>query len=131
MVFVVRPPLETPTGRFIGVVHLQRLLREPPHEAIGTAVDTDIEPLPADAPLLAVTRRMATYDLLAIPVVDEERRLLGAVSVDDVLDHLLPEDWRETDEEVPVVTGAVPAVARPSAAPSAPRHAGPRGGRRG
>ena len=45
MVFVVRPPLETPTGRFIGVVHLQRLLREPPHEAIGTAVDTDIEPV--------------------------------------------------------------------------------------
>jgi len=130
MVFVVRPPLETPTGRFIGVVHLQRLLREPPHEAIGTAVDTDIEPLPADAPLLAVTRRMATYDLLAIPVVDEERRLLGAVSVDDVLDHLLPEDWRETDEEVPVVTGATPAVARPST-PAAPRHASPRGGRRG
>lgn len=130
MVFVVRPPLETPTGRFIGVVHLQRLLREPPHEAIGTAVDTDIEPVPADAPLLAVTRRMATYDLLAIPVVDEERRLLGAVSVDDVLDHLLPEDWRETDEEEPVVTGAVPVVARPAAAPSAPRHAGPRGGRR-
>ena len=43
MVFVARPPLETPTGRFIGVVHLQRLLREPPHEAIGSIVDTDIE----------------------------------------------------------------------------------------
>jgi Mg/Co/Ni transporter MgtE len=124
MVFVVRPPLETPTGRFIGVVHLQRLLREPPHEAIGTAVDTDIEPVTADAPLLAVTRRMATYDLLAIPVVDGERRLLGAVSVDDVLDHLLPEDWRETDEEVPPTTGAVPVVS-----PSAPRPV-PRGGRR-
>ncbi len=115
MVFVVRPPLETPTGRFIGVVHLQRLLREPPHEAIGTLVDTDIDPVPADAPLLAVTRRLATYDLLAIPVVDDERRLLGAVSVDDVLDHLLPEDWRETDEEV-----------QPE--PAAPA---PRGGRRG
>jgi Mg/Co/Ni transporter MgtE len=121
MVFVVRPPLETPTGRFIGVVHLQRLLREPPHEAIGTLVDTDIDPVPADAPLLAVTRRLATYDLLAIPVVDDERRLLGAVSVDDVLDHLLPEDWRETDEEV-----------QPE--PAAPARAGvraPRGGRRG
>ncbi|WP_315098004.1 magnesium transporter MgtE N-terminal domain-containing protein [uncultured Cellulomonas sp.] len=99
MVFVARPPLETPTGRFIGVVHLQRLLREPPHEAIGSIVDTDIESIPVDAPLLAVTRNLATYNLLALPVVDSERRLLGVVSVDDVLDHLLPEDWRETDDE--------------------------------
>ena len=126
MVFVVRPPLETPTGRFIGVVHLQRLLREPPHEAIGTAVDTDIEPVSPDAPLLAVTRRLATYDLLAIPVVDADRRLLGAVSVDDVLDHLLPEDWRETDEEVQPPSGAVPVVVPGSPSPTP----APGGGRR-
>lgn len=100
MVFVVRQPVETPTGRFIGVVHLQRMLREPPHEPLGSIVDTDIDPVPPETPLLAVTRRLATYDLLAIPVIDEDRRLIGAVSVDDVLDHLLPEDWRETDEEV-------------------------------
>ncbi|WP_426592909.1 magnesium transporter MgtE N-terminal domain-containing protein [Cellulomonas sp. McL0617] len=99
MVFVARPPLETPTGRFIGVVHLQRLLREPPHESIGSIIDTDIEALPVDAPLLSVTRQLATYNLLALPVVDGEKRLLGVVSVDDVLDHLLPEDWRETDDE--------------------------------
>lgn len=125
MVFVVRPPLETPTGRFIGVVHLQRLLREPPHEPIGSLVDTDIDPVTTDYPLLSLTRRLATYDLLAIPVVDAERRLLGAVSVDDVLDHLLPEDWRETDEDVhPTPTGAVPVVRAPGAAP-------PQRGRRG
>lgn len=99
MVFVARPPLETPTGRFIGVVHLQRLLREPPHDSIGGIVDTDIEPVPVGAPLMRVSRELATYNLLALPVVDSERRLLGAVSVDDVLDHLLPEDWRETDDE--------------------------------
>ena len=99
MVFVTRPPLETPTGRFIGVVHLQRLLREPPHEPIGAIVDTDIEPVRAGAPLLTVTRQLATYNLLALPVVDEQRRLLGAVSVDDVLDHLLPEDWRDMADE--------------------------------
>jgi flagellar motility protein MotE (MotC chaperone)/sporulation protein YlmC with PRC-barrel domain len=105
MVFVARPPLETPTGRFIGVVHLQRMLREPPHEAIGSIVDTDLEPLPVDAPLLSVTRRLATYNLLALPVVDGERRLLGAVSVDDVLDHLLPEDWRADDASPPEQAG--------------------------
>ncbi len=98
-VFVVRPPLETPTGRFIGVVHLQRMLRHPPHDSIGSIVDTDIEPVRPDTPLQTVTRELATYNLLVLPVIDEDRRLLGAVSVDDVLDHLLPEDWRESEDE--------------------------------
>jgi flagellar motility protein MotE (MotC chaperone)/sporulation protein YlmC with PRC-barrel domain len=113
MVFVARPPLETPTGRFIGVVHLQRLLREPPHEAIGSIVDTDIESIPVDAPLLSVTRNLATYNLLALPVVDSEKRLLGVVSVDDVLDHLLPEDWRETDDEGNFSDAGVLGIRRP------------------
>lgn len=99
MVFVARPPLETPTGRFLGVVHLQRLLREAPHEAIGGLVDAEIETVRPEARLGHVTRMLATYNLLALPVLDAERRLLGAVSVDDVLDHLLPEDWRESDAE--------------------------------
>jgi len=99
MVFVVRPPLETPSGRFLGVVHIQRLLREAPHDALGGILDNEIESLTADAPLSQITRLLATYNLLALPVLDEERRLLGAVSVDDVLDHLLPEDWREGDDE--------------------------------
>ncbi|MBN9375818.1 MAG: CBS domain-containing protein, partial [Cellulomonas sp.] len=87
------------TGRFIGVVHLQRMLRHPPHESIGQIVDTDIEALRPDSPLTTVARELATYNLLVLPVLDGERRLLGAVSVDDVLDHLLPEDWREADDE--------------------------------
>jgi len=112
MVFVARPPLETPTGRFIGVVHLQRMLREAPHEAIGAIIDSDIDALAPSAPLMQVTRRLATYNLLALPVVDSERRLLGAVSVDDVLDHLLPEDWREMHDDD---------AHEPSVPPPAPR----------
>ena len=99
MVFVCRPPLESPTGRFLGVVHMQRLLREPPHEAIGGLIDAEIERVTVDAPLAQLTRLLATYNLLALPVVDDERRLLGAVSVDDVLDHLLPTDWRDADDD--------------------------------
>src|SRR5699024_4726405 len=100
VVFVVRPPLETPTGRLLGVVHLQRMLREPPHEALGTLLDSGVEPVDPHDVIGKVTRLLATYNLTALPVVDEDRRLLGAVSVDDVLDHLLPEDWREADDEV-------------------------------
>jgi CBS domain-containing protein/sporulation protein YlmC with PRC-barrel domain len=95
-VYVVRPPYETPTGRYLGTAHFQRLLREPPSSLISSVVDTDIDPLGADCPLAEVTRHLASYNLVAVPVVDSEQRLLGAVTVDDVLDHLLPADWRES-----------------------------------
>jgi flagellar motility protein MotE (MotC chaperone)/CBS domain-containing protein len=94
-VFVARAPMATPSGRYLGVVHFQRLLREPPAAMLGSIVDNDIDPLRPDTSLTDVTRRMATYNLVAIPVVDDTDRLLGAVTVDDLLDHLLPEDWRE------------------------------------
>jgi CBS domain-containing protein/sporulation protein YlmC with PRC-barrel domain len=96
-VFVCRPPLATPTGRYLGMAHIQRLLREPPSELVGAVVDTDITPLTPEAPLTQVTRLMALYNLVAMPVVDISDRLVGAVTVDDVLDHLLPEDWRDRD----------------------------------
>jgi CBS domain-containing protein len=96
-VYVCRPPLETPTGRYLGTVHFQRLLREPPSGLVSAAVDNDLEPLRAGELLPAVTSFMATYNLVAAPVVDESGHLLGAVTVDDVLDHLLPSDWRDRD----------------------------------
>ena len=99
-VFVCRPPLETPTGKFLGMVHIQRLLREPPHASIGTILDKDVEPVTTDATVGQVTRLLATYDLVGLPVVDDEGHLLGAVTVDDVLDHILPEDWREDRHDV-------------------------------
>jgi len=100
IVFVVRPPTETPTGRLLGAAHLQRMLREAPHESLGTLLDQDIEPVDPHDPIGKVTRLLATYNLTALPVVDEDRHLLGVVSVDDVLDHLLPADWREGDDDV-------------------------------
>ena len=47
--------------------------------------------------LTSITRTFAAYNLVALPVVDENGRLLGAITVDDVIDHMLPEDWREND----------------------------------
>lgn len=94
MVHVCRSPLETPTGRYVGGVHIQRLLREPPFTLISQLIDDDLEPLPPDAPLTAVSRHFATYNLVNAAVVDADQHLLGAVTVDDVLDHMLPPDWR-------------------------------------
>jgi Mg/Co/Ni transporter MgtE len=94
-VYVCRPPTDTPTGKFLGIAHIQRLLREPPSTLVSGIADSDIDPLGPNVPLHEVTSYLATYNLVAVPVVDDADHLLGAVTVDDVLDHLLPEDWRE------------------------------------
>ena len=94
-VYVVRPPMQTPTGKFLGVVHWQRLLREPPSDLVSRAIDKDLEPLPPDSPLPMLTRYFAAYNLVAVPIVDDANHLVGAVTVDDLLDHLLGENWRD------------------------------------
>ncbi|MBO0841317.1 MAG: CBS domain-containing protein, partial [Sciscionella sp.] len=91
-----RPPTATPTGRYVGCVHIQRLLREPPSELVAGMVDADLTNLSPTDSLADVTRYFAAYNLVCGPVVDDEEHLLGAVTVDDVLDHLLPENWRES-----------------------------------
>jgi Mg/Co/Ni transporter MgtE len=98
-IYICRSPTATPTGRFLGVAHIQRLLREPPAELVSSILDTDLVPLDPDATLTEVTRCLATYNLVAVPIVDSSDRLVGAVTVDDVLDHLLPADWRERDDD--------------------------------
>ncbi len=95
MVYVCRQPLETPTGRLLGCAHVQRLLREPPSSLAAAAVDTSLDALRPDATIDEVAAHLATYNLVAAPVVDEEGRLLGAVTVDDLLDHMLPVNWRD------------------------------------
>lgn len=94
-VYVVRPPLQTPTGKFLGVVHWQRLLREMPSDLVSRAIDKDLEPLPPETPMAALTRYFAAYNLVAVPIVDDSGHLLGTVTVDDLLDHLLGDNWRE------------------------------------
>ncbi|OQR61705.1 magnesium transporter [Streptomyces maremycinicus] len=96
-VYVCRPPDETPTGKYLGTVHFQRLLRDPPYTLVSSMLDEDLQALAPDAALPVVAGFFATYDMVAAPVVDEAGSLLGAVTVDDVLDHMLPEDWRETE----------------------------------
>ena len=98
-VYVVRSPLETPTGKYLGVAHIQRLLREPPSNLVSAVIDKDLEPIGPESSLATVARYFATYNLVALPVVDEAGRLIGAVTVDDLVDHMLPEDWRQTDGE--------------------------------
>jgi CBS domain-containing protein len=93
-VFVCQPPLETPTGRYLGVVGVQRLLREAPSKPVGRVLDEDWEAIEVDASDRDVAERLAAYDVVAIPVTDAAKRLVGAVTIDDVLDRVLPSNWR-------------------------------------
>jgi Mg/Co/Ni transporter MgtE len=95
LVYVCRPPLEAPTGRFLGVAHIQRLLREPPSTLVAGALDDTMASLRPQASIDEVAAHLATYNLVAAPVVDENGHLIGAVTVDDLLDHMLPEGWRD------------------------------------
>ena len=95
MVFVCRPPTDTPTGRYLGCAHAQRLLREAPFELVAGVLDTELETLAPEENLAGIARYFAAYNLVTGPVVDGAGHLLGAVTVDDVLDHLLPANWRD------------------------------------
>src|SRR4029079_9761668 len=85
LVYICRQPLETPTGRFLGVAHIQRLLREPPSTLVAGVLDDSMDPLKPEATIDQVAAHLATYNLVAAPVVDDAGRLIGAVSVDDLL----------------------------------------------
>jgi Mg/Co/Ni transporter MgtE len=93
-VFVVQAPYKPPTGQYLGVVHFQRLLREPPAMELGRCVEQEPTITP-DILEREVAERLASYNLLSIGVCDEAGRLLGAITVDDVLDRTLPTGWRQ------------------------------------
>jgi CBS domain-containing protein len=95
-VFVCQRPLETPTGRYIGVCGVQKLLREAPSKPLSRCIDEEWEAVSADTSDREVAGRLAAYDVVAIPVTDDSGRLVGAVTIDDVLDRVLPRGWRLT-----------------------------------
>ena len=72
-----------------------------------------VENEPTSDPMLAdrdVAERLASYNMLAVGVCDSYGRLLGAVTVDDVLDHLLPENWRHDHRDSATHTAATSAA---------------------
>ncbi len=92
-VYVCEPPLLTPTGRYLGSVGFQRLLRRAPSIAIGECIEARVY-VRADLPERELAARLAAYNLIGVAVCDGVGRLVGAVTVDDVLDRLLPVGWR-------------------------------------
>jgi hypothetical protein len=80
--------------RFAGSILLPALLRADPE---ATVVDLDLADVPhlhPEADFEEIARLMADYNLIAAPVLDQEERMIGVVTVDDVLEVLLPKGWR-------------------------------------
>lgn len=102
-IYITLPPYETPTGRFIGVVHFQTMLRYPPNTRLGALIDESVTPIMVSTPASEVAVHLATYNLISAPVIDKVHRLLGIVTIDDVLDMLLPEDWRTQTREISII----------------------------
>jgi len=95
-VYVCEPPTITPTGRFLGTLGFQELLRQPPAATVGQCIEDSgfVRPELSEK---QVARRMAAYNLIGVAVCDEDGRLLGAITVDDVLDRILPSGWRKSE----------------------------------
>lgn len=73
-------------GQYIGLLPLSKLLTTDPSVTVREVVNTDVEPIPADMPDTEVARLFEKYDWITAPVVDENNRLLGRITIDDVVD---------------------------------------------
>jgi CBS domain-containing protein len=81
-------------GRVSGSVSIVRLLRSAPQTRLAELVTPDPVTVMADADFHEVIRKMTDYNLTAVPVVDGDRRMIGVITVDDVLEETLPTGWR-------------------------------------
>ena len=77
-----------------GVVSLRDLLLAQPNERLRDYMNRDVHSVEAEASAKEVARVMGDYNLLALPVVDAQGRMLGLVTADDVLDMMLPQSLR-------------------------------------
>jgi Mg/Co/Ni transporter MgtE len=81
-------------GRLAGAVHLADLIRAAETLIVSTLVEEGGPVVAAEADVPEIARLMTDYNLLSMPVVDAEGRMIGVLSVDDVLELTLPADWR-------------------------------------
>jgi CBS domain-containing protein len=88
-------------GRLCGVVRLVSLLQADPESPIMEIYDSDPVRVGADTDVVDVAVLMSDYNLITIPVVDEQRYMIGVITVDDVLEVTLPDDWRRREAAQP------------------------------
>lgn len=88
-------------GRLCGVVKLVTLLQAEPATTLEQVCDDDPVRIGADTDVVDVAVLMSDYNLSTIPVVDDSRMMIGLITVDDVLEVTLPDDWRRREAAEP------------------------------
>jgi CBS domain-containing protein len=88
-------------GRLAGVVRLVALVQADPSARLSDIYDDDPVRVGAATDVVDVAVLMSDYNLITIPVVDEQRTMIGVITVDDVLEVTLPEDWRRREAAEP------------------------------
>jgi len=106
----------TRDNKYVASLYLTRLLTQNPDQSVETVMSTDILPMPAHTPTEEVVWEFENRDLLSAPVVDDEYRVVGRITVDDVVDIIRDEAEHsfmsaagldeEDDMFAPVVTSA-------------------------
>jgi hypothetical protein len=88
-------------GRLTGVARLVTLVQADPAAPLALACDTDPIRVGPETDITDVAVLMTDYNLTTIPVVDAARRILGVITVDDVLEATLPDNWRQRETARP------------------------------
>ncbi|MFE3024838.1 magnesium transporter MgtE N-terminal domain-containing protein [Nocardia tengchongensis] len=85
------------SDQLVGVISVITLLQAGPATPVTDLMDDDPVRIGPEADLTDIALLMADYNLYMLPVVDDEDRVLGVVTVDDVLEDIIPEDWRRRE----------------------------------
>lgn len=86
------------TGRLRGVISLRALLAAPEGTSIAENAWSEVVTVPVDAEAAEITRITSEYDLVAVPVVDADNRLVGVITVDDVIDVMQEEQTEDVQK---------------------------------
>jgi CBS domain-containing protein len=81
--------------QLVGVIALRSLILADPSAPLAEVMRAEFQRAHPDDPAAEVAQKIAEYNLLALPVVDEAGDILGIITVDDAMEILLPKDWRQ------------------------------------
>jgi CBS domain-containing protein/sporulation protein YlmC with PRC-barrel domain len=82
------------SGKLRGIVRLRTLILSAPETPLAEVMDDDAPTIDAEDRAEDAARVLAEYNLLAVPVLEDDRRLIGIVTVDDAMAVLMPEVWQ-------------------------------------